>query len=224
MPRFLYIMLSCSDFDVFVFDLDDTLYSEKTYVHSGYRYLSSLLLGTYGVDTEREFIDCWSRGESDVLDYIIRTFNLPSFLKQHLIFAYRYHRPEISLHVGAREVLNSLRALNVPMYLITDGRSVTQRLKLQALGLRGYFRDIFISEEIGAEKPSLKAFQTIMQSEGDVNFVYVADNPNKDFLAPRQLGWYSLGVLHEESRVHKLLDGFEQKADCWIDSLEELTI
>ena len=37
--------------------------------------------------------------------------------------------------------------------LITDGRSLTQRLKIQALGLTDLFDDILISEAMQSEKP-----------------------------------------------------------------------
>ena len=42
--------------------------------------------------------------------------------------------------------------------LITDGRSLTQRLKIQALGLTDLFDDILISEAMQSEKPDDKRF------------------------------------------------------------------
>lgn len=217
-------MVKLSQFDVVVFDLDDTLYSENEYVYSGFKYLSSLLYKTYGVDTEKVFVDCWERNEKDSIEHIIRVFSLPSCIKEHLIMAYRYHTPQITLHEGVQEKLDLLASLNIPMYLITDGRSITQRLKVNALGLQNYFKKVLISEEVGVGKPALDSFEYIMKAEGDVNIVYIADNPKKDFIAPRQLGWSSLGILHAESRVHELINNYHDSADYWLDSFNDVKI
>ncbi|MBR2583327.1 MAG: YjjG family noncanonical pyrimidine nucleotidase [Oscillospiraceae bacterium] len=57
---------------------------------------------------------------------------------------------------GAPELLEEL-VLKYDLYLISNGNLLTQESRLKSAGIAPYFRDIFISEQIGANKPS-KAF------------------------------------------------------------------
>jgi putative hydrolase of the HAD superfamily len=216
-------MSDLSNFDVVVFDLDDTLYSEKDYVLSGYRYLADLIERLYSKITYQSFLDAITKNKADVFDYVIAENGLPVSLKQHLILAYRYHAPIISLHAGVIEVFNELKTKAIPMYLITDGRGVTQRLKISSLGIEGFFEDIYISEEVGAGKPELKSFAAIDLIHPQKSIVYIADNPKKDFIAPKELGWKSVGILNLNTRVHPLTNNYIETADLWLNEFKELT-
>ena len=57
---------------------------------------------------------------------------------------------------GARELLEDL-APRFGLYLASNGAAAVQNPRLDDAGIRKYFQGIFISEEIGADKPS-KAF------------------------------------------------------------------
>ena len=217
-------MTNLKDYDVVVFDLDDTLYSEIDYVISGYRYLSELITKLYSKDTYQTFIEALEQNEPDVFSYVLAEHELPSLLKDHLIFAYRYHSPDIKLSEGVLVTLKELSLRNVPMYLITDGRSITQRLKILALGIDGFFESIFISEEVGVGKPNPDSFLAIQNTHPDQSIVYVADNPKKDFIAPKQLGWGSIGIFNMHNRVHSLIDDYQDEADCWLESFKEIKI
>ena len=46
-----------------------------------------------------------------------------------------------------------------PLYVVTNGVGATQRKRLKASGLDKYFRDIFISEEAGSQKPQKEFFE-----------------------------------------------------------------
>ena len=113
-------MVSLSNFDVVVFDLDDTLYSEMDYVLSGYQFLSELIEKLYSKQTYQTFIEAVNENSPDIFDYVITKHKLPESLKQHLILAYRYHTPTVSLHAGAQSILNALKSKGIPIYLITD--------------------------------------------------------------------------------------------------------
>ena len=69
-------MADLSAFDVVVFDLDDTLYSEMDYVLSGYKFLSELIEKLYSKNTYQTFIDALERKELDVFAYIINCNSL----------------------------------------------------------------------------------------------------------------------------------------------------
>lgn len=59
---------------------------------------------------------------------------------------------------GAVEILDYLKE-RYPLYVVTNGVGATQRKRLKASGLAPYFRDIFISEEAGSQKPQKEFFE-----------------------------------------------------------------
>lgn len=209
-----------ASFQVVVFDLDDTLYAESDYVRSGFDYLGDLVSRLYGKPFKDQIQAAQEAGAADVLGQALQAAELPVTLKEHLLQVYRYHWPTLRPHPGALELLESCRRRSCPLYLVTDGRSVTQRLKLEALGLTNVFDEVFISEELGRGKPDPLAFETI-SAKGGGPWVYVADNPSKDFHAPNKLGWTTIGVRHAASRVHPLEERGEQPT-YWVEELSDL--
>lgn len=58
---------------------------------------------------------------------------------------------------GAKALLDTL-APRYDLYLASNGAAMVQHPRLDAAGLRPYFKGIFISEELGADKPSRTFF------------------------------------------------------------------
>lgn len=87
---------------------------------------------------------------------------------------------------------------------MTDGYLPTQRLKVQALGIEGYFAAIVYTEELGRQfwKPSPRGFERLMEllKARPEQMVYVADNETKDFIAPNQLGMLTIQLLRPRGR------------------------
>ena len=69
---------------------------------------------------------------------------------------------------------------------------------METLGIRHYFSAIVLTDQLGRDcwKPSPAGFKEVMQTLGGdpTEYVYIGDNPKKDFTAPRQLGWQSIRV------------------------------
>ena len=161
-----------------IFDLDDTLYSEKDYVRSGFQAAAP-----------------------DKFDALWQAFldGKPAFdtvmpeQKEKALAAYRTHKPNISLYPGVREMLCRIKAGGRKLGMITDGRPEGQWAKIEALGIARLFDEIIVTDELGGtvfRKPCDKAFQ-MMREILKVPFekmVYVGDNLKKDFIAPEQLG------------------------------------
>jgi putative hydrolase of the HAD superfamily len=84
--------------------------------------------------------------------------------------------------------------------LISDGFYDVQNRKLAALGIGGYFDAVVFSDRYGKEawKPSSKPFEVVLSLLGlpAADSVYIADNPNKDFLGARRLGMGTIRVRH----------------------------
>ena len=67
---------------------------------------------------------------------------------------------------GAREVCAAL-ASSYKLYLITNGTLQIQMSRLHGSGLEEFFSDVFVSEQVGAAKPSLHFFDAVFSRIGD---------------------------------------------------------
>ncbi len=203
---------------VIVFDLDDTLYSEADYRCSGLRAVCDFVRLCYGV-----FLDpvCFYEKE-DALGDICRQANLEQNIKNSLLWVYRLHYPSIDLGEEVSLVVADF-GRRFDLAILTDGRSVTQRLKVKALGLD--WIPVYVSEDYNSEKPDLKRFLAIMEDFPDGRYVYIGDNPKKDFFGPNRLGWLTIGVkggagnVHDQSFVNPVL---EYMPKHWVDSFSEI--
>ena len=183
-----------------IFDLDDTLVYEIDYLKSAYRAIASLVISDK-IATERlyEQMFCEYQEGRNAFEYVTKYF--PHFSMEQLLRVYRNHLPVISLNEGAQDVFVFCKTQGYKIGLITDGRSVTQRNKLRALGIEALFDKIVISEEFGSSKPDLHNYEVF--TEEDIKaYCYIGDNPAKDFIAPNILGWTSYCLLNKGWNIH----------------------
>lgn len=174
-----------SNIDAVIFDLDDTLYSEKQYIRSGYKKIAEY----FNIpDMEEEMWNCFENG-GKVIDEVLKAHGLIS-KKEQALYIYRFQEPKISLYSGVGELLIRIKKKK-KIGIITDGRPEGQRAKLKALNIN--VDKVIITDELGGSeyrKPNPKAFE-IMQKELNTEFekmVYIGDNIKKDFIAPQKLG------------------------------------
>lgn len=208
---------------VVAFDLDDTLYKERDYVFSAIQAIAYTLYPGREEPVIRKGIRAFLAGE-----------NLPDSIDpnrtEEILNIYRTHFPAISLAEGAADMLSDMQAAGIRMALITDGRSLTQRNKIEALDLLPYFapEDIFISGETGADKTRPDNFKALMRRYPEASrFIYAGDNPAKDFLWPNRLGFTTVCLLdNKKLNIHpQSPDGLDPDCSptCTIYSLNEIT-
>lgn len=213
---------------VIVFDLDDTLYLERDYVLSGLTAVgqwAAVALGVSGLgQVMRDRFDAGAR--TRIFDESLRDMGLeaPPATIARMLAAYRQHRPSIRLAPDAERFLGS-RDPAIGFAVITDGFLDAQRRKIRALGLYGRGVHVGIcTDKWGRDcwKPNPRAFRHVEQLFGWSGgaMTYVADNPSKDFAAPRSLGWNTVqivrpGGIHASVQTHV-------PADRIIETLEEL--
>lgn len=189
---------------VVVFDLDDTLCKEIDYLKSAYKEIahrvSSSQDGEEGV--YQTMLNNYFNGK-DVFLSLIEDYSI-SLDKETLLAMYRSHVPTMCLNQGAQDMLDAFSQAGVVMGVITDGRSITQRNKIKALGLEKYIlpENIIISEEFGCGKPSEKGYRYFMDRYPGAQFWYVGDNVKKDFVAPNQLGWTTICLKDDGRNIH----------------------
>lgn len=182
----------CQQVKGVVFDLDDTLYSEKQYIKSGYKAVASIL----GSELYAEKLWKYFEQGLPAIDMLLNELDCIE-KKEECLNIYREHIPEISLYEGVSDLISELLHRNIKVGVITDGRVSGQKKKIQALGLEKLVNDIIITDELGGiqfRKPCDIAFR-IMQHRWKIPFeqmIYVGDNVEKDFQAPKQLGMRSI--------------------------------
>ena len=185
-----------------VFDLDDTLYKEIDFVKSAYIYISNYINVRFNLDLSRNIEKCLA-GEVDFFDLI--NSKLPPEQRLSIdkyLELYRFHYPEISLSRDASVFLDKIISYNIDFSIITDGRSISQRNKIRALGLYKRAKNIIISEETGFEKPHLNNYKILDRIYHNKKLIYVADNPVKDFLAPNSLNWNTICLIDNGLNIH----------------------
>ncbi|MEC1177940.1 YjjG family noncanonical pyrimidine nucleotidase [Metasolibacillus meyeri] len=76
---------------------------------------------------------------------------------------YRNYLTESKVFVkGAWELINKL-ALQFDLYLVTNGVSTTQYKRLQVTGLAPFFKNVFVSEDTGYQKPMKGYFDYVFE-------------------------------------------------------------
>lgn len=207
---------------VVVFDLDDTLYKEIDYKNSGFNAVCTWINNVYSLDLTIELKRILASNTIDILGEFCKSAGLQPSVKETLLWVYRLHRPSIQLEPGVSKFLNELEA-NWQAAILTDGRSVSQRLKLKALDLTHL--PIYISEDYDSFKPCPKRFELIMSEMPARRYVYVGDNLEKDFIAPNQLGWTTVCLRDNGSNIHKqIIVGKEgiKMPKFWVEDFFEL--
>lgn len=185
---------------VVCFDLDDTLYKEIDYLISAYCEIAAFV----GHPELVPQMVKWYREGENVFQKLNQLLCIDTPIADYLKI-YRNHYPAISLSDGVEDTLNELKHRGAILGLITDGRSVGQRNKIKALGLEKWFDDenIIISEEFGSEKTDEKNFKYFEQKYSEHSFVYVGDNPKKDFIVPNHLGWQTIMLKDDGRNIHR---------------------
>lgn len=187
---------------VLIFDLDDTLYEEMTFVVSGLRAVAIYGEASFGWDAATSFAFMHAHllrhGRGTVFDEWLRSHGCHSASRvKTCVNVYRHHKPEISLYPFANRVLKQYHGEKT-LYLVTDGHKLVQKNKVDALNLAAMLKRVFITHRFGIRhaKPSLHCFEIIRRAErcswGDM--VYVGDNPAKDFVSLKAVGAMTVRV------------------------------
>ena len=178
-----------------LFDLDDTLYPELSFVKSGYRSVAVFLTERYQPklkDDKRiyeELMALFYENPKRVFNRYLEACNIPFGDREirELVDCYRKHEPDIVLYPDALQTLFRLRDLGCDLGIISDGYHVSQRNKLNALfnGRLNLFGRIILTDELGRgySKPDERSFLMVKEyfKTDWSDMVYVGDNPAKDF-------------------------------------------
>jgi putative hydrolase of the HAD superfamily len=199
-----------------VFDLDDTLYAERDFALSGFRAAAEMAEIVF--ELKRGTAPALARHMTELLDsgHLGRSFAIalaavkPDHTAEQLaclVAAYQKHTPDITLFDDARAALERHGSAGT-LGLITDGTLAVQQSKVSALGIARYFQSIVYTGALGGRemsKPHPRAFEITRDALGKPgdHFVYIGDNPSKDFHAPNAMGWTTIMIQRPSvRRIH----------------------
>ena len=211
-------------------DLDDTLLDfrtaekqalSKTLCHFGIEPMEERL--TRYSEINRQHWKMLERGEVTRSELRVRRYRV--FLEELGVdcdpaeMACRYEsqlRQEYAVLPGAMELLEALRP-HYRLYAVTNGSTENQKGRLQGSGVGAYFDEVFISQEVGHDKPSKAYFDHCFAHIPDFRkeeTVIVGDSLSSDITGGKHAGiatvWFAPGG--QESDL----------PDVTIRSLEEL--
>ncbi len=199
---------------VIVFDLDDTLYNEVDFVRSGFKEISSYL----GDDLYYDFM--WNlfleEGSGKIFNKLIEKFKIKEDIAK-LLEIYRFHIPDIKLSEESIRLLEF--AKNYKTALITDGHYITQKNKFLTLGLGKFIEYSVFTDFYHTSKFEEKPFIMVMKYfKNEDKFIYIADNPKKDFIVPKKLKWYTIRYKNP----YGIYKSYPNNANIEVDSLEKI--
>lgn len=125
----------------------------------------------------------------------------------------------ICFHDDAYELLKDLKG-RIKQYAVTNGTKVAQDRKLKLSGLIDIFDGIFISEELGVEKPGMGFFEKVWEKIGKYSsdeVMIIGDSLTSDMQGGNNAGiiccWYNTKGIVNEKNI---------KIDYEIDNLQKV--
>lgn len=197
-------------YKVILFDLDDTLYLERDYVYSGYKVVADFIEKKYNLLSKKTYpkmIELSKKSYNNVFNRLFDFYNVKIENEEinEIIGTYKNHFPNIKLCEDSKKVVDELLKKGIKLGLITDGDSIQQRNKIEALKIERYFEKIIITDELGLNrkywKPNKKSFEIMINffKEDPKEILYVGDNLNKDSFGASEVGIDFKQILRKNS-------------------------
>lgn len=223
-------MKPLSSLDCILFDLDDTLYPQIEFnlgcLKESAEFIADLVQespeGVYGI-LKRIILSQgieYRKIFDDFFDEI--GFNGMPYIKD-ILKIYWDARPHISLFSGSEKVLQLLNE-KCPLAMITDGYVPVQQYKIDELGIKNYFKKIYITDSYGVEhrKPSRYVFDIFLKETGFLaeNCIYIGNDPRRDFLPAREVGMHTIRI--RQGSFSRIFLDAEHESDVTIDRISQI--
>lgn len=122
---------------------------------------------------------------------------------------------------GAVETVKELFEKGYALHIVTNGVAATQAKRLTRSGLLPYFKEVFVSETIGCQKPKKEYFDAVLEkiSEKDKSKILViGDSLTSDIKGAMNAGLFCVWLNHGTDELTE-----EYKPDIIIGDIKEVT-
>ena len=224
-------------------DLDDTLLDGSSFPQTVARTCEELALlrtgleakrlqeanytvfGTYGPETH----DAWTLGRLSGAELTLEAWRrtlqacgnhddaLAQFAaKTHLRFAWDSYQP----FSDVAGLITVVRQTRIPIALVTNGASDTQRNKIESMGIADLFNAFSISGETGIAKPDKRAFTVVLTALGvsGKSVWHVGDSLEADVAGANAAGLTSVWLNRDGTACNRS----DARPDLEIASFSEL--
>ncbi len=200
-------------YDTILWDLDGTLLNFKMAERHGLRNA----LENYGITMTEEMLSLYSginemfwekleRGEVDKTEMLAERFRvffrqmgLDGIDPEEMLKHYEWEMGSRVYYEGdSPAVVSKLREMGIKQYVVTNGTMATQPRKMESSGFDRYMDKVFISDEIGYDKPGKEFFDVVFRELVDVKkekTLLIGDSLTSDILGANRAGidacWYN---------------------------------
>jgi FMN phosphatase YigB (HAD superfamily) len=182
-----------SNYDIIIFDLDDTIYSQKDYDNPALFCVSKFLAKEIKKDKKKIFkklriLKKIRRGlaPEPVFDTFLKDYKLINKKKtiSYCVSLFqKYESKELKKSKSLKTLLKSIYKKK-NLFLVTNGAKIRQENKIKYLGIKNYFKKIFILDGVKKEiKPSTKNVKYLvnyLKENKNLKSVFVGDNKDSD--------------------------------------------
>ena len=190
-----------------VFDLDDTLYSERRFILSGFAAVAATVeqLGPPRREVFRTLVKALREGRrQEAFQAICARYGLSEDLVASWVAIVRSHRPRLKLPRQTRRVLTAL-APGWAIGVVTNGIPAVQARKVEALGLAELVDAVVFASEHGSGrgKPDPEPYLTCLTRLGVVPMrsVFVGNDADIDVGGARAVGMWTVRVARRSEWV-----------------------
>ncbi len=200
----------------FVFDIDDTMYdlmepfkkahekffAGKTIADSTELFMKSRIYSDIILEQEKEGKISKEDTFHERMRMTYQDIGIEISREESGLFEteYRYNQTVIEMFDFMEAVLDYCKETKIPSAVLTNGNHKGQWRKVEALHLQKWFapEQIFISGDIGYQKPDVRAFKII---EERMHFLpehtwYIGDTYESDIASASQAGWHTIWLNH----------------------------
>lgn len=189
-----------------IFDLDNSLYDENTYIQSGFRYVTSNLFnGAQSVYDKlwHIYLGHCGNGKNDGSYNIFQQFLQENGIysrekEMEMTYLYRFHFPKIMLYSWVVPLFRDLQAKEKLIGIITNGRALVQINKLKALNIIKYTDKYIVCDILGEKhyKPFPMCYKILLNwmNQRPEDCLYI-DDLQENIDTAKQLGMATEKVI-----------------------------
>ena len=203
-------------FDLFVFDLDNTLYCERDYLELVFsRFEKARGLKPCSLISSFDKLDRYA--SNDLLSECLKGAGLAVQSNHDGLFDdYQNASGALQVNTSVAHLIKEIRKRSIPIAILTNGVPSVQRNKIKLLGVHKVVEAVFFAREIGEgqEKPAPEVFLKVLDyfSVPAHRAVMIGDNMKNDIIGAEAVGMtalhYSVGWEHGESILKKFAKEF----------------
>lgn len=217
---------------IIIFDLDNTLYDfKKNWEISHMKVFEefnldkdidyNVLMDAYRKEDNRLW-ELLNNGDMTLSELrIYRPINTLKLFKKNISYnegqcfydlMFKHLISNIQSDNEINKILEKLSSV-YQLIILTNGFSKEQNLKIRNLEIEPYISNIYISENIGMEKPDLRLFQKVIADENVLpeNVLMIGDSLKNDILPAKEVGMKTLHLNYSEVKIYDfstVLGGF----------------